>query len=402
MSAHASDDDARGDGAEARGHGRFAALDGLRAVAAFSVALWHYQSSVPQLDARLPASLSQAVAHGNVGVEIFFVLSGFAVARSLVGTNVDARTLGRFMLRRTVRLDPPYAVTLALVVILALASPAYWPIRPTAGRVVAHLFYLQGVLGMPNLLGIFWTLALEIQLYLAFALLYAGAQRARLVRADRPGAADHRWSAVLAVSALAATAFLLAPHSAGWIVYFVPWWPVFCLGVLTERALRLPAARPWLLATVAALLASGWWRVQIGALAALATVATLCLAAGFAPVGRLLGARPLAALGLRSYSFYLLHSLVGGMAMNALAARVPHSASWDVVRLASAFAASSAAAWALYRIVEVPAQRWARRIDLRTAAVAEPRGESCEATSRETVTVRAGAKSPGRGILRRP
>lgn len=365
MSAQASDHDARGEAAEAKGHGRFAALDGLRAVAAFSVALWHYQSSVPQLDARLPGILSRAIGHGNVGVEIFFVLSGFAVARSLLGTYVDARALGRFMLRRTVRLDPPYAVTLALVVVLALVSPAYWPVRPTVGRVLAHLFYLQGVLGMPNLLGIFWTLALEIQLYLAFALLYGLAQRARLARADRPGATEHAWSGVLAGSALAATAFLLAPHSPAWIVFFVPWWPVFCLGVLTERALRLPGARPWLAATVLVLLASGWWRIQIGALAALGTVVVLCLAAAIAPVGRLLAARPLAALGLRSYSFYLLHSLIGGMALNALAARLPRSVAWDVVRLAAAFAASGAAAWLLWRLVEVPAQRLARRIDLR-------------------------------------
>jgi peptidoglycan/LPS O-acetylase OafA/YrhL len=70
-------------------------------------------------------------------------------------------------------------------------------------------------------------------------------------------------------------------------------------------------------------------------------------------------------LGLRSYSFYLLHSLIGGMAMNALAARLPHTVAWDVVRLAAAFAASGGAAWLLWRVVEVPAQRLARRIELR-------------------------------------
>jgi peptidoglycan/LPS O-acetylase OafA/YrhL len=116
---------------------------------------------------------------------------------------------------------------------------------------------------------------------------------------------------------------------------------------------------------VLVLLASGWWRIQIGALAALGTVAALGLAAARAPVGRLLASRPLAALGLRSYSFYLLHSLIGGMAMNALAARLPHTVAWDVVRLAAAFAASGGAAWLLWRVVEVPAQRLARRIELR-------------------------------------
>lgn len=349
---------------EARDAHRFAALDGLRAIAALSVALWHYQRSVPRLDAALPYWISRVVAHGNVGVEIFFVLSGFAVARSLIAARVDARTLGRFMLRRALRLDPPYAVTLAITVALALATPAHWPVRPTVGRVIAHLFYLQGVFGMPNLLGIFWTLALEIQLYLAFAIFQGLGQRAGLLRVARPAVADHGWSFALATSAVLAMGLVISPHDGRWIDFFVPWWPLFCLGVLTERALRLPGARPWLAGAVVVLFASGWWRVQLGALAAFGTVGVMVLAAALPPIARLLSSRALTALGLRSYSFYLLHSLVGGMALNAVSRRLPATVAGDLVRLLVALAASSAAAYALHRLVEVPAQRLARRIEL--------------------------------------
>ncbi len=356
-----------------KGHSRFAALDGLRAVAALSVALWHFQSSVPRLDALLPQWTSRAIAHANVGVEIFFVLSGFAVARSLVGAELGARALGRFMLRRTVRLDPPYLLTLAIVVTLALVNPAAWPVHLSLGRVIAHVLYLQGLLGMPNLLGIYWTLALEIQLYFVCALLMTFGQRVRILARGRTETvpANHGFSALLCLSVILANAFSLMPHEPRWNDTFVPWWPVFCLGVLTERALRLPPARGWLLAAVTYLFVSIHWRFQIGAAVAVGTVFALVSAAFLPPVRWILASRVLTELGLRSYSFYLLHSLVGGMAMHVVSAHLPLSAAGDGLRLFVAFAVSGAASWLLWRLVEVPAQRLGRRIRLDASSRSE-------------------------------
>jgi peptidoglycan/LPS O-acetylase OafA/YrhL len=349
---------------EAAKHERFTPLDGLRAIAAFMVSLWHFQHSVPVLDAHLPVWLSRAVAHANIGVDVFFVLSGFAVARSLVGARLGVRTIARFMLRRGLRLDPPYAVTVALVVILSLLRPEWWPIRPTVGRVVAHLFYLQGILALPNFLGIFWTLCLEIQLYFALAVSYSVAQRVRLVDETREELPSHAFSAILSVSALAAAAYALTPNHLPGDVWFVGWWPVFALGVLTERAVRLRASRPWLFVTAAVLLASNAWTVQISTLTALVTMTVMMLAAAPTPLRRVLGSRALTALGRISYSFYLMHSLVGGMAVHAASKYLPSTLGGDLVRLAIAYLASIAATLSLYFLAERPAQRWSRRIRL--------------------------------------
>ncbi len=351
-------------------HARFAPLDGMRALAALLVSMWHFQRSVPNLDSALPAWISRAVAHANLGVDIFFVLSGFAVARSLVAVRLDARALGRFMLRRTVRLDPPYAVTLFAVVALAVLRPAYWPVRPTLGRVLAHLLYLQGILGLPNLLGIFWTLCLEIQLYLALALLHLLGQRLRLLDATDPKAPDRGFTMLLSASAVAAAIYGLVPGHLPGDVWFFAWWPVFALGVLVERAMRLPSARAWCLGTATVLFASNAFHMQLALLTALATAAVIVLAAR-SPLRAVLGSRPLIALGGVSYSFYLMHSLAGGMAMHAIGTRLPPTVAGDLVRLAFGYAASFAAAFGLYRLVEVPAQRWSRRIAVRPASPTE-------------------------------
>lgn len=334
---------------------RFLPLDGMRAIAALAVALYHFQQRIPHLDARLPRFLSIALQHGNVGVHVFFVLSGFAVARSLAHEEVDLPTVGRFMLRRAVRLDPPYVLTMLLVVFLALRNPGAWPIAPTLPLVVAHVFYLQGVLGMLHLQGVFWTLCIELQLYLAFALACTLCARA---------GENRRFAAALVVSAVAAAALTWAPPSTS--THLLPYWPLFCLGVLVERAQRVASHRA-LLVAVAALLALDLAHPQLEATMGLATASVLWLASKAGPVARALGSRWLRAAGARSYSFYLLHALVGGVVFDATA-RVASSAWFDVGRMALALAASVAAALALHRFVEAPAQELSRRLGARVTS----------------------------------
>ena len=333
---------------------RFLPLDGLRAIAAVCVALYHFQQRVPLLDARLPRFVSVALQHGNLGVHVFFVLSGFAVARSLSATTVDASALGRFMLRRAVRLDPPYVFVVLLVTGLALWNPSGWPVPPTPRLVMAHVFYLQGVLGMFHLQGVFWTLCIEIQLYLGFALFFGLAQRARLVRG-----AEHGFGLALVASALvAAWLTWTVPHTS---THLLPYWPVFCLGVLVERAERIPSSSAWLFALLIALFVADVRHPQLEGSAGLLTALVLHVATKAEGLSRGLSSRPLLALGRGSYSFYLLHALVGGAVLEATVFRAP-SASSDLFRVILAFLVSGAAAYGLYRAIEVPAQRFSRRI----------------------------------------
>ena len=62
----------------------------------------------------VPAPLETALKLGFVGVDIFFVLSGFVIAYSVREARITPRFLGRFALRRSIRLDPPYWITIAI------------------------------------------------------------------------------------------------------------------------------------------------------------------------------------------------------------------------------------------------------------------------------------------------
>jgi peptidoglycan/LPS O-acetylase OafA/YrhL len=67
-------------------------------------------------------------------------------------------------------------------------------------------------------------------------------------------------------------------------------------------------------------------------------------------------------LGAISYSLYLLHVPIGGRVIN-LAARLDLGMPGKVAAIAAAALASVGAAYVLYRLVEVPALRWARKLN---------------------------------------
>jgi peptidoglycan/LPS O-acetylase OafA/YrhL len=161
---------------------RLRGIDALRGAAALGVVLYH---AVEQGNQVLPNNLFQypirlvqfAASFGYIGVFLFFVISGFCIhlqwARAkAAGVEPEIR-FGAFWKRRIRRLYPPYVITLLLFLLLTA-----W----TVGINVTHFFVYD--LGMHLLMlhnldpstcytinGVFWTLAIEEQLYLAYFLL---------------------------------------------------------------------------------------------------------------------------------------------------------------------------------------------------------------------------------------
>ena len=154
---------------------RFTFLDALRALAATGVAAYHIGRYGPVAHAAqeaMPRWLESSLKYGWVGVQIFFVLSGFVIAYSLRATRVTPAFVAQFAVRRSLRLDPAYWTTIALVLLLSAFIPSVFadpnlegdPV--SAGQVAAHLFYLQNILGLGNISVGFWTLCIEVQFYL--------------------------------------------------------------------------------------------------------------------------------------------------------------------------------------------------------------------------------------------
>jgi peptidoglycan/LPS O-acetylase OafA/YrhL len=111
---------------------RFVFVDALRGLAALGVVLFHANEGhhITELFGYFPHFLQVGLENGSLGVLIFFVLSGFVIAHSLYEQRMSLSLLGRFTLRRSLRLDPPYWVAIALAIGIGTLASAVVKGRP--------------------------------------------------------------------------------------------------------------------------------------------------------------------------------------------------------------------------------------------------------------------------------
>jgi peptidoglycan/LPS O-acetylase OafA/YrhL len=168
--------------------GRLQSIDALRGIAALGVVLYHAvhqtANATPDNLFKWPVKLIQLLSSfGYVGVFLFFVISGFCIhlqwARARAAGETQSIEFGSFWRRRIRRLYPPYLIAIAFFLGLTAL---------TAGLDVTHFFVYDVVMHLlmlhnldPNtcysINGVFWTLAIEEQLYLAYFLLLFLRQR---------------------------------------------------------------------------------------------------------------------------------------------------------------------------------------------------------------------------------
>ncbi|MFC8132371.1 acyltransferase family protein [Streptomyces sp. NPDC057302] len=167
-----------------RARPRLRALDGLRLIAALMVAGYHYGGRDGEISEAWGSSPSLQFptahswfAYGCLGVQIFFVISGFVICMSGWG-----RPLRAFFASRASRLLPSYWAAIVLVTaVFALPVVAYEAVSPSDALV--NLTMLQQPLGVDRVLGVCWTLWAELRFYALFALcvVLPGANRARVI-----------------------------------------------------------------------------------------------------------------------------------------------------------------------------------------------------------------------------
>jgi len=163
---------------------RLRALDGLRLIAALMVAAYHYGGRGGEVTRAWGSSakhqfptLHGYFAYGCLGVQVFFVISGFVICMSGWG-----RPLKSFFASRASRLLPAYwAAILIVSAVFALPMVAYKALSPS--DTLVNLTMLQQPLGVDRVLGVCWTLWAEIRFYALFALcvVLPGATRRRVI-----------------------------------------------------------------------------------------------------------------------------------------------------------------------------------------------------------------------------
>ncbi|EFL19628.1 predicted protein [Streptomyces sp. C] len=154
----------RGSGGEPQ---RLAVLDGIRVLAALAVLFYHYvvlASAWGRSTTDVFPVARRFAVYGWLGVEVFFLVSGFVICMSAWG-----RSLGDFAVSRVARLFPAYWTAVVLTSLVLYA----WPEVRSIARftdVVVNLSMLQGGLGVPHIDDAYWTLFVELKFYALFAL----------------------------------------------------------------------------------------------------------------------------------------------------------------------------------------------------------------------------------------
>ncbi|MGK5639829.1 acyltransferase family protein [Streptomyces sp. URMC 126] len=311
-----------------RRHSRLTALDGLRLIAALMVALYHYGGRGGEITKAWGSSprhqfphLSTAFAYGCLGVQLFFVISGFVICMSGWG-----RSLRSFTASRAARLYPAYwAAILLVTAVFALPFARHYG-SVSVSDILVNLTMLQQPVGAERVLGVCWTLWVEVRFYALFALFVV-----------LPGATRQRVILFCAVWTLA-SALTTAAHAEALKVLVMPEDSSFFIGGIGLYLVHRygHSATAWGIVAVSFLIGqhyavAGLWHppgphhfsyrspvVIIGVLA-LGYAAVAVVAAGGA---RWLSWRWLTVAGTLTYPFYLVHEHLGWVVVEVLHRRL--------------------------------------------------------------------------------
>ncbi|HVA64417.1 MAG TPA: acyltransferase [Terriglobales bacterium] len=324
------------------------ALDGLRGAAILLVLVEHCAPRLAGL------GLGRVASWGWIGVDLFFVLSGFLITGIVLDGRRRERFFGNFYARRGLRILPVLALVVAACVVI-FGSTAVWTGRQPYWLYFA-LFLQNLVPGLNGALYPAWSLAIEEQYYLVWAPLArrlpaaALAGALGLVLAVEPWVrSHHRW--------------FVPVHT----LYHLDGLAVGSLIALGLRATRWPR-RVWErlawggLGTglVGAAGAVRWYGPAVSSAVALGFGGLLLLAVlgetGAGAVARGLRLRPLRGLGRISYGLYMVHMpvfmLLGGL--DAHMDAIHAGAVGDLAIVATRWAAAMAVATALWFGFERP------------------------------------------------
>jgi peptidoglycan/LPS O-acetylase OafA/YrhL len=336
---------------------RFGALDGVRAIAAVLVVVFHYGGPIWER------------ANGWIGVHLFFVLSGFLI--TTLALREEARngrvSLAEFYIRRAFRILPVYYVVIGVVVVFAY----FRGLGLRHSGIVAALPWNLAFVGeyhQMTLFGQAWTLGVEQKFYLVWPLLAFGVGALGFVK---------RLSLSLGLVAIMLALIPFMPYAGAYSPILIG----CTLAIVLHHRKGFAALRFFTHPVVGLVVAAALIAVQtmFGEIAAflhdeggsitgtcyilLAALLVPSLVAG-GPLAWVLSLAPLRFIGERSYSLYLMQGVVAV----ALAGAIPQFAPHRTLTAVAVTIVGLLAADLLYRWVEVPMIDVGRRIIARRRA----------------------------------
>ncbi len=355
-------------------------LDALRAFASVMILLHHFALYPPLSENARPilgAVVDWFSDYARM-TQVFFVVGGYVMARSMSARQWGLSAAGEFLIQRYCRLGIPYLAA----ILLAIAASAFsrgWLQADVVGtpltlsQFVAHLFFLQELLGYEHLSAGLWFVCINFQMGLIYVIMLC--LRDTLARWRGAAAGENSMDPAMIVgwgiSLLSLFYFNVDSKWDSWVMYFFPY---FFMGVVIHRAMqnKRSAVEFWLYVCVVMIAVAFDWRWRL-----VNTVLVGLLLFGADKTGlatRWPKSRLIASMGKVSYCLFLVHFPVLLM-VASLWERLNWTSPYQAIAgLLTAFLISVATSFGFYRYIERPSVSLSRIGSKRTSGRTEVGG----------------------------
>jgi peptidoglycan/LPS O-acetylase OafA/YrhL len=321
---------------------RLEIIEVLRGFAALAVTWFHYTNG--NSDFLDDGWLKLSGKYGWLGVEVFFILSGFIIPYSLWCSNFKLKLhWQKFLVKRVLRIYPAYLATILLIIsfwYICTFMPNYQGGNENISfyNILLHVSLLNGILHQPWLNSAFWTLGIEFQYYLLIIFIYP------LLTSSK-----------VAVKVILFLLLCFLPFVFSQDNLIISWLLLFNFGIITFQvtANQITLKQYWIVIFFITVLTYFNKELLVASVGFITSVAI-----AFAKFPKL---TIFSSLGELSYSLYLLHNPVGGKVIY-LASLIGKSLVIKFISLLFALTISIYAAYFMCKYIERPTQRYLKNI----------------------------------------
>ncbi|PWT72758.1 MAG: hypothetical protein C5B59_15065 [Bacteroidetes bacterium] len=269
---------------------------------------------------------------GWSGVQIFFVISGFVIPYAMFQKKYTLRNFFTFLKKRIIRIEPPYLISIVLIIVLAFVStlsPLYRgaPFHIDLPNLLGHIAYLNVFTGQKWLNDVYWSLAIEFQYYLLIAVSYG------LIVSKK-----------IYIRQGFLFLFLLSSFWLKDLGFVFVYATYFISGILLFQLVsQLISFTEYIISTVCVI---GVLEFQQGTVLSLIVIGTILVILFVNRVPAFFRF-----MGMISYSLYLIHVPIGGRIINITEVKTGNMIIRELM-VPVAFAGCVLAAWIYYRLFE--------------------------------------------------
>lgn len=318
-------------------------INSLRGLAATAICFYHFVLSTANYVEAI--EVRTFFYYAQYGVPLFFVISGIVLPLAMLKNDYQFKDWRTFMLKRLLRLEPPYLVSLVLASLYLIFQTYRHDgiLTFSVSNFLLHLAYLiPWVEGQEWINPIYWSLAVEFQFYFLLSIAFIGLKQ-------------HVLGYRLLMYSLLLGACFISNEKA----FVFRWLPLFFVGIIYSlKQYQLVSTKEYL---IVSLLSFGLIYYQLD----LPNLCVTIFALGLIHYFPNYNPKYSNWLGKISYSLYLVHLIVGQALVNFLSHnyRLPYQ---KVVVILSGYVLSIFVAWLLYKWVEQPSKKASSKLEYST------------------------------------